>query len=51
MCLWRPANDTKKIDHDNDPLNVMRDIIKKFTPADIPDLPPVLERYHRLLCL
>ncbi len=37
--LVETRHDTKKIDHNNDPLSVMRDVIKKFTPADIPDLP------------
>ena len=37
--LVETRHDTKKIDHNNDPLSVMREVIKGFTPADIPDLP------------
>ena len=37
--LVETRHETLRIAHENDPLKVMRDIIKGYTPADIPDLP------------
>jgi len=33
------AHGKKEIFHNNDPLGVMRDIVQRYKPADIPDLP------------
>ncbi len=37
--LVETQHETLRIAHENDPLKVMRDIIKRYTPADFPDLP------------
>lgn len=33
------AKTVEKIEHHSDPLGVMREILARFTPADVPDLP------------